>query len=278
MLLSVWVVCGNLRNFSELARSGDANHHILNFQPRHPLLNRFYSTTDHASFIRPNIPGSTCRMTPEMRIATVQHKQPQLRTHPSTHSIIALHDYHSDLLTDSSTDDYAGESSSPISNEATKNTAPLRLHIPASAREFVQSEATIPRRATIRHITHAGRPPSPMQSNDVRILTADELAMSLDSSSPTPNINDSEYLQFALDQLTRNDHIRSAATSSDGSSDSAERVFAGTGTAGDFTSDYSDPFQSRRARRAAAAAAQSHVALPESEGKKFWFVYKPAPF
>lgn len=189
-----------------------------------------------------------------------------MQTHPSAHSIVALHDYHSDPITDPSTDDYAGDSSSLASNEVLRDgTPPLRLQIPAHSREVIQSEATIPRR-TSTQITHAGSHPMRMQSQEARVPSAEELGLSLDGGPPTPNINDALYLRYAIDQLTRDGDIRQAARSTDASSEISYPVERVEAINAEEESEFPDPFQPRRARRQ-AAAARSYVTLPELDGK-----------
>lgn len=194
-------------------------------------------------------------------IQSVQQKQPhQSRTNDSLHSIAAVHDYHSDPFTDRSTDDYAGDSSSLVSNESTRRatwlTSPLRIYIPPQFRDAVQSEGSIPER-TARLARSA-----PMRPNATRIAAAEERL----NSPSTTHINDATFVRFTIEQITRDPEVRRASISmyaSSEDSDSVERVITGLATA-EVPYELADPFQSRRARRA-AAATQSYVASTITE-------------
>lgn len=103
-----------------------------------------------------------------------------------------------------------------------------------------------------------------MQFEEAQVPLARELALDLDAP-PTPNVNDTLYLRYAIDQLTRHQDIWQSATSADVSSDGSYPVVRVGAFTADEDLEYPDPFQPRRARRQ-AAAARFYAPTPELDG------------
>lgn len=135
--------------------------------------------------------------------------RPQLVHTPSKQSVTASDDYYSLTSEGSSNDD----------RTAIHRYATPPMHRPANeSRDAVQSEATIPslrtnkqknqeqvEKPTVASAGHnfKGKPVSSSSSSEGTIVrrTTTEL------SPPTPGVDDTPYIQFAIDQLTRDEEV-----------------------------------------------------------------------
>ena len=123
-------------------------------------------------------------------------------------------------------DDYYSLTSEESSNEGRNliqryQTPPLRMRSADPSRDALQSEATIP---TIRPVKHKDpgddeKPEVPMRNEQHRIPrkpvssssssegTIFRRPVSEAISPPTPGVDDTPYIQFAIDQLTRDEEV-----------------------------------------------------------------------
>lgn len=104
-------------------------------------------------------------------------------------------------------------------------------------------------------------------------MAPEELALNLDGSPPTPSVNDTLYLRYAIDQLTRYGDIRQVVRSADAGSEASYPVERVRSVPADENLVYDDPFRERRARRQ-AAADRPYAASPEPEGKEIYSLHK----
>lgn len=169
----------------------------------------------------------------ESKLRYVNTSTPQLVHANSKQSITASDDYYSLTSDGSSNDDR---------NVAQRyQTPPLRMRSPDPSRDALQSEATIP---TVRPVKHKDpgddeRPELPMR-NEQRIPRKPVSSSSSEGtvirrpvsevvSPPTPGVDDTPYIQFAIEQLTRDEEV--AGPQHPGSSESypVERIIPDEG-------------------------------------------------
>ena len=170
----------------------------------------------------------------DSKLRYVNTSTPQLVHSNSKQSITASDDYYSLTSEGSSNDDR---------NKAQRyQTPPLRMQSPDPSRDALQSEATIP---TIRPVKHKDpgddeTPEVPIRNERHRIPrkpvsssssegTVIRRSISEVVSPPTPGVDDTPYIQFAIDQLTRDEEV--AGPRHPGSSESypVERIIPDEG-------------------------------------------------
>ncbi len=147
----------------------------------------------------------------DSKLRYVNTSTPQLVHVNSKQSITASDDYYSLTSEGSSNDDR---------NVVQRyQTPPLRMRSPDPSRDALQSEATI----TIRPVKHKDpgddeRPEIPISDANLRIPRKPVSSSSSEGtivrrpvseviSPPTPGVDDTPYIQFAIDQLTRNEEV-----------------------------------------------------------------------
>jgi len=133
--------------------------------------------------------------------------KPQLVHTASKQSVTASDDYYS-LESDQSNEDAARQ----------YQTAPSHMRSPKASREMLSSEATIPTIRPVRqeaHPTLPQRPPGvhfgathtfkrkPISSEDIVAQRTEHAPQ----SPPTPGVDDTPYIRFAIDQLTRDEEV-----------------------------------------------------------------------
>ncbi|CAF9908849.1 hypothetical protein IMSHALPRED_007517 [Imshaugia aleurites] len=148
----------------------------------------------------------------DSKLRYVNTSTPQLVHTNSKQSITASDDYYSLTSEGSSNDDR---------NLAQRyQTPPLRMQSPDPSRDALQSEATIP---TIRPVKHKDpgddeKPEIPIRNEQHRIPRKPVSSSSSEGtiirrpvseviSPPTPGVDDTPYIQFAIDQLTRDEEV-----------------------------------------------------------------------
>ncbi len=183
----------------------------------------------------PHSNGSTADMNlGDSKLRYVNTSTPQLVHTNSKQSITASDDYYSLTSDGSSNDDRH------IAQRY--QTPPLRMHSDVPSRDALQSEATIP---TIRPVKHKDpgddEPPEiPIRNEQHRIPRKPISSSSSEGTivrrpvsevitPPTPGVDDTPYIQFAIDQLTRNEEVAGAQHSSNLASYPVERIIPDEG-------------------------------------------------
>ncbi|KAF7507678.1 hypothetical protein GJ744_010231 [Endocarpon pusillum] len=160
------------------------------------------------------------------RLDTVNFSQPQLVHSPSQRSLAAS-DHPSDH---SSFSDYASEASSieQRNRSVQYETPPSRAHSPI-ATKTADSEMTLPSRPVAAY-------PAPLnvrrsQAPETRIRISDLYRDIHNISPPTPGVDETPYIRFAIEQLTRDEELMGRARQgSDSSLDyPGERVISDEG-------------------------------------------------
>lgn len=148
----------------------------------------------------------------DSKLRYVNSSTPQLVHSNSKQSITASDDYYSLTSEGSSNDE---------KNIAQRyETPPLRMRSPDPSRGALQSEATIPPIRPVKHKDPGDdeRPEIPIRSEQHRIPRKPVSSSSSEGtiirrpvseviSPPTPGVDDTPYIQFAIDQLTRNEEV-----------------------------------------------------------------------
>lgn len=148
----------------------------------------------------------------DSKLRYVNTSTPQLVHTNSKQSITASDDYYS--LTSE------GSSNEDRNHVQRYQTPPLRMRSADPSRDALQSEATIP---TIRPVKHKDpgddeKPEAPTRNEQHRIPRKPVSSSSSEGtivrrpvseviSPPTPGVDDTPYIQFAIDQLTRDEEV-----------------------------------------------------------------------
>lgn len=145
-------------------------------------------------------------------------------------------------------DDYYSLTSEGSSNNDDRNivqryqTPPLRMRSADPSRDALQSEATIP---TVRPVKHQDpgddeKPEVPIRNEQHRIPRKPVSSSSSDGtivrrpvseiiSPPTPGVDDTPYIQFAIDQLTRDEEVAGLRHPGNSSTYPVERIIPDEG-------------------------------------------------
>ena len=148
----------------------------------------------------------------DSKLRYVNTSTPQLVHTNSKQSISASDDYYSLTSEESSSDDR---------NVVQRyETPPLRLQSPDSSKAALESEAPIPTIQPVKHEDPAGDEKSevPTKNGQYRIPRKPVSSSSSEGtivrrpvseviSPPTPGVDDTPYIQFAIDQLTRDEEV-----------------------------------------------------------------------
>ena len=202
----------------------------------------------------------------DSKLRYVNTSTPQLVHTNSKQSITASDDYYSLTSEGSSNDDR---------HMAQRyQTPPLRMRSEDPGRDALQSEATIP---TIRPIKHQDppeeeKPEIPIRNEQHRIPrkpvsqsssegTIIRRPLSEVITPPTPGVDDTPYIQFAIDQLTRDEEVAGPQHPSSLASCPVERIVPDEGLG------YNDSGQSRQPLRPQDRRVESP--------RKLWSIYPP---
>ena len=154
-------------------------------------------------------------------LQTVNRSTPQLVHAPSKQSVTASDDYYS-LESDASSHD---ESTAVLLSQF--QTPPSHMQSRQASKEMLQSEATTP---TIRHVIQQNSSTSPIQQPSIqqppsvhfedgpavkrKPISLEGIvarrAADPEPSPSTPGVDDTPYIRFAIDQLTRDEEILEA--------------------------------------------------------------------
>ncbi|KAK4947021.1 hypothetical protein LTR10_014163 [Elasticomyces elasticus] len=132
-------------------------------------------------------------LVPDAHIQTVKSLTPQyLRSH-SLKSSVASNEYFSD---------YASEASSQNSDDtkASYETPPSRISTPPVQQHLIDSEMTLPTRP-------GATQPAPLNTRHNPSQTMRMLSSFDEMSPPTPGVDDTPYIRFAIEQLTRDEDV-----------------------------------------------------------------------
>lgn len=132
-------------------------------------------------------------LVPDAHIQTVKSTTPQYLRSQSFKSSVASNEYFSD---------YASEASSQKSDDtkASYETPPSRISTPPVQQNLIDSEMTLPTRPGATQPAPLNTRQNPTQT--VRLLSSfDEM------SPPTPGVDDTPYIRFAIEQLTRDEDV-----------------------------------------------------------------------
>ena len=170
----------------------------------------------------------------DSKLRYVNTSTPQLVHSNSKQSITASDDYYS----------LTSEASSNDDRHITQRyqTPPLRMRSDDQNRNALQSEATIP---TIRPVKHKDpgddeKPEIPIRNEHHRIPRKPISASSSEGTivrrsvsevitPPTPGVDDTPYIQFAIDQLTRNEEVAGPQHPESSASYPVERIIPDAG-------------------------------------------------
>ncbi|KAL9075348.1 MAG: hypothetical protein Q9161_001725 [Pseudevernia consocians] len=203
----------------------------------------------------------------DSKLRYVNTSTPQLVHVNSKQSITASDDYYS-LTSDGSSNDDRHIVQRFL-------TPPLRIRSPDPSRDALQSEATIP---TIRPVKHKDpdddeKPEVPVRNEQHQIPRKPVSSSSSEGtvvrrpvsevvSPPTPGVDDTPYIQFAIDQLTRNEEVAGPQQPGRSATYPVERIIPDEGLG------YYGPRQERQPRRPQDRQKESP--------RKLWSIY-PQP-
>lgn len=203
----------------------------------------------------------------DSKLRFVNTSTPQLVHTNSKQSITASDDYYSLTSEGSSNDDR--KVIQPY------QTPPLHMRSADPSRDALQSEATIP---TIRPVKHKDpgeeeKPPVPIRNEQYRIPRKPVSSSSSEGtivrrpvsevvSPPTPGVDDTPYIQFAIDQLTRDEEVTGSRHPGNLASYPVERIIPDEGLG------YYGPRQQRQSLRPQERQTESP--------RKLWSIY-PQP-
>ena len=171
----------------------------------------------------------------DSKLRYVNTSTPQLVHTNSKQSITASDDYYSLTSEGSSNDDR--------NHIQRYQTPPLRMRSADPSRDALQSEATIP---TIRPVKHKDPgddekpeislrneqhriPRKPVSSSSSSEGTIVRRPVSEVISPPTPGVDDTPYIQFAIDQLTRDEEVAGSQQPGSSASYPVERIIPDEG-------------------------------------------------
>ena len=203
----------------------------------------------------------------DSKLRYVNTSTPQLVHVNSKQSITASDDYYS-LTSDGSSNDDRHIVQRFL-------TPPLRMRSPDPSRDALQSEATIP---TIRPVKHKDpgddeKPEVPIRNEQHKIPRKPVSSSSSEGtivrrpvsevvSPPTPGVDDTPYIQFAIDQLTRNEEVAGPQQPGSSATYPVERIIPDEGLG------YYGPRQERQPLRPRDRQKESP--------RKLWSIY-PQP-
>lgn len=147
----------------------------------------------------------------DANLRKVNSSRPQLIHVNSQQSITASDDYYSLGSDGSSTDDRT--------IVRRYETPPLQMRLSVASRDHFESEATIPTIRQVKQPPPDGLDPAPTgvrfkeeQESNRKPVTGDGMpsqktATEIDTTSTTPGVDDTPYIRFAIDQLTRDEEL-----------------------------------------------------------------------
>lgn len=147
----------------------------------------------------------------DANLRKVNYSKPQLIHVDSKQSITASDDYYS-LGSD-------GSSADDRTIVRRYETPPLQMRLSVASRDHFESEATIPTIIQVKPSPPDGTDPAPTgvrfkeeQETIRKPVTSDGMpiqkaATEIDTTSTTPGVDDTPYIRFAIDQLTRDEEL-----------------------------------------------------------------------
>lgn len=144
----------------------------------------------------------------QLTFSHVTASRPQLVHTTSKQSVTVSDDYHSLASDASSSDDRA--------TVLRYQTPPSQMRSPDASRDTLQSEATIPlaRPVTRGNVGHNAKPSAvsfeegeTTKSKSVTVEGPTVKRGTNETSPPTPGVDDTPYIRFAIDQLTRDEEL-----------------------------------------------------------------------
>ncbi|MCJ1381977.1 hypothetical protein MMC17_005089 [Xylographa soralifera] len=138
----------------------------------------------------------------------VNTSRPQLLHSDSKRSVTASDDYYS--LSEPASEPSSGDDPAAI---VRYRTPPSQLHSPQPSRDLLRSENTSPRRKELPAIDTTSKTIRFVEKHSANSDTAAADNMKTwkstksDVSPPTPGVDDTPYIQFAIDQLTRDEEL-----------------------------------------------------------------------
>ena len=145
-----------------------------------------------------------------MKETTNNHSasRPQLLHSDSKRSVTASDDYYS--LSEPASEPSSGDDPAAI---VRYRTPPSQMHSPHASRDILRPGATSPRRKELPTIDTTSRSIKSAEKDRTAgdTAAADNMktwkSTKSDVSPPTPGVDDTPYIQFAIDQLTRDEEL-----------------------------------------------------------------------
>lgn len=130
---------------------------------------------------------------PDAHIQSVKRTTPHYLRSQSLKSSEASNEYFSDYASDAASQE-SGDT------QASYETPPSRISTPIVQQNLIESEMTLPSRP-------GAVQPAPLNLQNDRLRTVRLLSSFDDMSPPTPGVDDSPYIRFAIEQLTRDEDV-----------------------------------------------------------------------
>ena len=183
----------------------------------------------------------------DSKLRYVNSSTPQLVHTNSKQSITASDDYYSLTSEGSSNDDQK--------TIQRYQTPPLRMRSDEPSRDALQSEATIPITRPVKHKDPGDdEKPETTTRNDLHRIPRKPLSSSSSEGTivrrsvsevitpPTPGVDDTPYIQFAIDQLTRNEEVAGPQHPESSASYPVDRIIPDEGL-GYYSSQQTQPLR-----------------------------------